>query len=163
MTRPRPQPGKTRLRDVVEDDLPLFFEHQCEPEGNRMAAFPPRDRGAFFTHWQTNILGVDTVIKKTILHQDRVAGNVVCYLHSGRWSIGYWLGREFWGRGIATVALKEFLRDSSPRPLYAHVVKTNKGSIRVLEKCGFSLYGEDTSPARDGHEAVEEFIYELGK
>jgi hypothetical protein len=36
-----------RLRDVMEDDLPLFFEQQLDPEANRMAAFAPRDRDAF--------------------------------------------------------------------------------------------------------------------
>ena len=39
------------LRDVVEADLPILFEHQIDPEANRMAAFPPRQWPAFLDHW----------------------------------------------------------------------------------------------------------------
>ena len=38
------------LRDVEEDDLPVFFEHQLDPEATRMAAFSARDRKAFLAH-----------------------------------------------------------------------------------------------------------------
>jgi hypothetical protein len=34
---------KVVLRDVVDSDLPIFFEHQRDPEAGRMAAFPSRD------------------------------------------------------------------------------------------------------------------------
>ena len=44
---------------------------------------------------------------------------------------------------IATKALAEFLKHVMQRPLYAHVVKHNIGSIRVLEKCGFTRQGEN--------------------
>ena len=40
--------GRVRLRDVTEDDLPIFFDHQRDPVANRMAAFPARERDAFF-------------------------------------------------------------------------------------------------------------------
>jgi RimJ/RimL family protein N-acetyltransferase len=63
--------------------------------------------------------------------------------------VGYWIGRDFWGKGIATQALSLFLTEKKTRPLYAHVVKENIGSRRVLEKCGFSLSGEND----------EEFIF----
>jgi len=42
------------LRDVVEDDLSIFFEQQLDPEANSMAAFTAKDptnRGAFTEHW----------------------------------------------------------------------------------------------------------------
>ena len=42
------------LRDVVEDDLPIFFEQQLDPEANYMAAFTakgPTNREAFSAHW----------------------------------------------------------------------------------------------------------------
>jgi RimJ/RimL family protein N-acetyltransferase len=53
--------------------------------------------------------------------------------------VGYWVGREFWGRGIATRALAAFLDEVSERPIYAGVADTNLASIRVLEKCGFTV------------------------
>jgi len=47
------------------------------------------------------------------------------------------------GQGVATRALAAFLRVVTERPLHAHVAKHNVGSIRVLEKCGFSLEREE--------------------
>lgn len=68
--------------------------------------------------------------------------------------MSYWLGRGYWGKGIATRALSAFLERSQIRPLYARAAKDNIGSIRVLEKCGFKTTGED-----NGHGAeVEEII-----
>jgi RimJ/RimL family protein N-acetyltransferase len=130
------------LREVQESDLPIFFEHQREPVANQMAAFPARDRDAFMAHW-AKIMKDESVILKTILFEKQVAGNVLSFEMSGEREVGYWLGREFWGKGIATRALSEFLAQIQIRPLYAHVVKHNVASRRVLEKCGFTLSGED--------------------
>ena len=126
-----------------------------------MAAFPARDREAFMAHWTGKILADDTVIKTTIVVRDQVAGNIVCYEQSGKRLVGYWLGRQFWGKGIATRALSEFLAQVTARPLDAYVAKNNVGSIRVLQKCGFTLSGEGNTPARDGGDVVEEFVFTL--
>jgi RimJ/RimL family protein N-acetyltransferase len=53
--------------------------------------------------------------------------------------VGYWIDRAFWGRGVATEALSAFLCLEHIRPLYAGVAKHNVASIRVLQKCGFTL------------------------
>ncbi len=127
---------------MAEEDLPVFFEHQLDPEATRMAAFPPRERDAFMAHW-ARILEDETVVKKTILFDGRVAGSLLSFEQSGEREVGYWLGREFWGGGIATRALSEFLPIIESRPLYAHVASHNTASLRVLEKCGFSIAGEE--------------------
>ena len=150
-----------RLRDVIEADLPILFEHQRDPEATRMAAFPARDREAFLAHWKNNVLGDAAVAKKTILFDGRVAGNIVSWEQGGKPLVGYWIAREFWGQGIATRALEAFLEVVPTRPLYADVAKHNRGSIRVLEKCGFRTFdehGEPSSPAADG---IEDVVMEL--
>ena len=147
-----------RLRDVLETDLSILYEHQRDPEAVRMAAFPSRDREAFFAHWTTNILGNPSAAKKTILCDGRIAGNIVSWEQSGRLLVGYWIGSEFWGRGVATGALSEFLKGVRHRPVYAHVAKSNAASIRVLEKCGFRKASEEP-PGTDG---IEEIVMELG-
>jgi RimJ/RimL family protein N-acetyltransferase len=124
------------LRPVEDDDLPIFFEHQADPEASRMAAFPSRGRDAFMAHW-ARIRPDPTTITRTVLVGGRVAGNVVCWEHPGGREIGYWIGREHWGCGVATRALRAFLDEVSVRPLVAHVAWHNGASIRVLEKCGF--------------------------
>lgn len=111
-------------------------------------------------HW-TKILGDETATTKTILFDGHVAGNVVSWEQSGEHAVGYWLGRESWGKGVATKALSEFLRLLKTRPLYAHVAKHNRASLRVLEKCGFTVSGEDTVSSNAAGEEVEEFILRL--
>ena len=150
------------LRSVEPDDLPIFFVHQLDPEATRLAAFPSRDREAFFTHWNTNILGNPAAVSRTVLAGDHVAGNI------GAWTdaasndrlICYWIGREFWGRGIASAALSQFLHFEATRPLGARVAKHNLGSIRVLEKAGFARAGEDAFALPSGAR-MEEFFYFL--
>jgi RimJ/RimL family protein N-acetyltransferase len=149
-----------RLRDVVEADLPIFFEHQRDPDATRMAAFPARDWEAFQAHWATKILGDAAVAKKTILFGGQVAGNVVSFEGAGTPLVGYWIGKEFWAKGIATRALSLFLETVRTRPLFAHVAKENAGSIRVLEKCGFRPSAEQ--PPGPGDDGVEEILMELG-
>jgi RimJ/RimL family protein N-acetyltransferase len=147
------------LRDVTESDLPVFFEHQFDPEANRMAAFPARDRDAFMSHW-FKILADDSLVKKTVVVDGEVAGNVVSFLskQSGKTEVGYWIGKKYWGKGIATKALSQFLILVEERPLYAGVAKHNIGSIRVLEKCGFALVDEHQG-SKPGD--VEEYLFEL--
>jgi len=157
---PDNQTDGVRLRDVTEADLSVLFEHQMDPEANRMAAFPARNREAFAAHWR-QVLDDGAVLKKTILFDGRVAGNIVSFEQLGRTLVGYWIGKEYWGKGIATRALSEFLNHVTARPLYARVAKHNRASIRVLEKCGFRICGEDRGPFGPDGEEVEEFILEL--
>jgi RimJ/RimL family protein N-acetyltransferase len=126
------------LRRVVEEDLPTFYEQQLDPEATEMAAFPSRAWEPFIAHWR-KIMGDETGTLRTILFEGKVAGNVVGFEQDGEREVGYWIGREYWGRGIATEALRQFLEEVKTRPLYAHVVKHNVGSQRVLEKCGFRM------------------------
>jgi RimJ/RimL family protein N-acetyltransferase len=126
------------LRNVEDGDLPVFFEHQLDPEATRMAGFPARDRESFMAHWN-RILEDETVVKKTALFEGQVAGNIVSFVNSGEREVGYWIGREFWGRGVATRALAGFLRLEARRPLYASVARHNVASIRVLQKRGFRI------------------------
>ena len=147
------------LRDVTESDLPIFYEQQLDPEATAMAAFPSRDREPFMAHW-TKIMADEKGILKTILFDGQVAGNIVSWEQDGEWEVGYWLGREFWGKGIATRALSEFLKQVKTRPLVAHVAKGNIGSRRVLEKCGFKFVEAYKILDKQGTE-LEEYTLKL--
>jgi RimJ/RimL family protein N-acetyltransferase len=144
---------RVRLRDVREDDLPILFEHQTDPEANRMANFGPRDRDAFMAHW-AKILADRTVVARTVELAGRVAGNVVSWVHDDERDVGYWIGRDHWGKGIATAALDAFLTVLEERPLFAHVAEHNVGSIRVLEKCGFASLGRVSVANEEGTELL---------
>lgn len=154
-----------QLRDVTEGDLPIFFEQQRDPEANYMAAFTakdPADREAFNTHWQ-KVLADESNTVKTILFAGNVAGHIAQFEQFGQPEVSYWLGRKYWGQGIATQALSLFLNHISIRPLYARAAKDNIGSIRVLEKCGFMVAGEDKGFANARGQETEEFILKLGE
>jgi RimJ/RimL family protein N-acetyltransferase len=149
------------IRDVQDADLDVFFAHQLDPEATRMAAFPARDRDAFMAHW-AKIRADDTAVQQTVVVDGQVAGNLGCWEQDGRHLVGYWFGREYWGRGIATRALALFLDRVPSRPIYAHVAVHNAGSIRVLEKCGFRPVPahEEPHPAA-GADDVEEVLLVL--
>ncbi len=133
---------EVRLRQTVEADLDTLFEHQADPEAARMAGFPSRDRPTFFAHW-TGLLADPSVVKETVLLDGEVAGSLVCFGAEGAREVGYWIGREFWGRRVATRSLRLFLERMRDRPLRGFVVPTNVASQQVLLKCGFVPDGED--------------------
>jgi RimJ/RimL family protein N-acetyltransferase len=151
--------NKIILRNVTESDLPILFEQQLDPEATAMAAFPSRDHDAFMAHWKKIMAYANNLIK-TILYVGQVAGYILSWEMEGEREVGYWLGKEYWGKGIATQAVAEYISIVKTRPLMAHVARHNIGSRRVLEKCGFKVIGEDkyTNPA--GVE-VEEFVLKL--
>lgn len=151
------------LRDVIEDDLPIFFEQQLDSDANYLAAFTirnPADRDAFTAHWN-RILGDDTTTNMTILFAGQVVGHIARFKRLGKPEVTYWLGKEYWGKGLATRALAEFLCYVRERPVYARVAKDNIASIRVLEKCGFEISGQDKGFSHARGREVEEFILEL--
>ena len=78
-------------------------------------------------------------IALTIVADEVVVGSIGSWDAEGERHVGYWIGREHWGKGYATAALRAFLLLDPRRPLLAHVVDHNIGSRRVLEKCGFVL------------------------
>jgi RimJ/RimL family protein N-acetyltransferase len=143
------------LRAVEDGDLPVFFTQQLDPEATRVAAFPARDHDAFMAHWAKIRASPQETITRTILCQGQVAGNIGSWVQAGQREVSYWLGREFWGRGIASAALGLLLAEVQARPLHAHVIKHNGASIRVLQKCGFVITGSEKFPAANGAEIEE--------
>jgi RimJ/RimL family protein N-acetyltransferase len=128
-------PG-VELRAIERDDLETLYEHQLDPEASAMAGFPSRDHDAFMSHW-AGIMADPNLVVRAIVADGDLAGSLALFPDGGKRAVGYWIGREFWGRGIATDALRLFLAGFAERPLYAWVIATNAASIRVLEKCGF--------------------------
>ncbi|HEY2673663.1 MAG TPA: GNAT family N-acetyltransferase [Rugosimonospora sp.] len=160
MTGVRGVTGKVRLRSVEEGDIDVFYDHQLDPVATEMAAFPSREKDRFVAHW-AKIRANDTSTLRTILIDDLVAGNMLSWQQDGQHFVGYWVGRDYWGRGIATEALAQFLNDVTARPLYAHVAVHNVGSIRVLEKAGFQRDRELEATASPPDDGIEEFVFVL--
>ncbi|MCP5100460.1 MAG: GNAT family N-acetyltransferase [Chloroflexi bacterium] len=148
------------LRNMQNTDLPIFFEQQLDTEANQMAAFTakdPTDKDAFMAHWVKIRADTDIIIR-TILFDNVIAGYILTHGWFGDPEISYWIGKSFWGQGIATNALHLFLEEITIRPLFARVVKDNIGSFRVLEKCGFAVIGRDNGFSNARGTEVEELI-----
>ena len=148
---------KLLLRDVTEEDLPALFEFQREPRTVQMAGSPSREREAFLAHWRTNILGSSHASAKAIVVDDQLVGHIGSWDGESGRLVAYLLGEAYWGRGIASAALAEFVaRHELTRPLKALVAVHNHASRRVLEKCGFRALGEPVTHADGlGEQALE--------
>jgi RimJ/RimL family protein N-acetyltransferase len=91
----------------------------------------------------------------------RITGHIGSFDGDGDQEVTYLLGGEYWGGGIATQALLAFLRVEEGRPLYTRAAKDYAGSIRVLQKCGFGISGEDKAFAYARGREVEELVLVL--
>jgi RimJ/RimL family protein N-acetyltransferase len=99
-----------------------------------------------------------------------VAGGIGYVLHADvervSAEVGYWLGHEFWGRGIATIAVRLLTRhafEARPelRRLYALSYANNAGSARVLEKAGYIREAVlRQSVIKDGR-VLDQFMYAI--
>ena len=130
------------LRPVEPDDLPVFYDHQCDEIAAARVGWTPRTREAFDAHW-AKIMADPACMLRTVLVDGVVAGNVVSWDAEGRRYTGYWLGREFWGNGVGSAAMRAYLDVETRRPLYADPIETNAASIALLRRCGFVAAGRD--------------------
>ena len=121
---------------------------------------PPASGKHTCCHWRKIMAGPTNTLR-TVLFNGEVAGNIVSWDGTDGREVGYWIGREYWGRGIATCALGLLLQELSDRPLFAHVARHNIGSRRVLEKCGFIVVSAAGVLQEPGSDPVAEFILRL--
>jgi RimJ/RimL family protein N-acetyltransferase len=152
-------PGVT-LREVRDSDLPIFFVHQSDKGASHSAAVASKDRETFDAHW-IRIRADETVAIRTIVWQEQVAGNVLSFERNGIREVGYWIGRGYWGKGIATRALAGLLDVDNARPLHGRVAGDNLGSIRVLEKCGFERVSSRRAFDETRGEEIEDLLLVL--
>lgn len=152
-----------RLRPIEPADYPILYTHQADEVSRHMAAFGAKealDEAAHAARWE-RLLAKPDMVARTILADEVVVGNVMKFVMFDENELAYWLGREHWGRGIATQAVRLFLEEYRERPLFGRTVKDNLASQRVLQKCGFHLVGEERSFAEARGEEVDELIMRL--
>src|SRR5690349_13317729 len=148
------------LREVLDGDLAVLFEQWADPVAAQMAAFIPpdhMDREAFERRW-TRLRADETLINRAIVVDGEVAGTIGSWGGPGEREVTYWIGRSYWGRGIATGALRALLGVDRSRPMHARVASDNVGSRRVLEKCGFRVVGTDRGHAEARAAEIDELV-----
>jgi len=151
------------LRQTEIPDLELFFQFQLDKEAIYLAAFTPKDpnnKEAYLEKY-TRHLCDPTINMQTILLGETIVGSIAKFVMEGDTEITYWIDKNFWGKGIATEALRSFLEIENSRPIFGRVAFDNIGSQRVLEKCGFIRIGKDKGFANARQAEIEEYIYKL--
>jgi RimJ/RimL family protein N-acetyltransferase len=151
------------LREVRDEDLAVLFEQWADPVAAHMAGFTApdhMDRNAFERRW-SRLRADETVINRVIVVDGEVAGSIGSWGEPGEREVTYWIGRSYWGKGIATDALNAFLTVDQSRPLHARIAYDNVASRRVLEKCGFRLIATERGFAQARSAEIEEFVLRL--
>jgi len=155
--------NQLKLRPSEPSDLEFFFQFQLDKEAGYLAAFTPKnatDKDAYFEKY-TKHMNDPAINMQTILVDDIIAGSIAKFEMNGDTEVTYWIDRRFWGKGIATAALKTLLAIENTRPVFGRVAFDNYGSQKVLEKCGFVKIGTDKGFANARQAEIEEFIYKL--
>ena len=151
------------LREVRDEDLAVLFEQWADPVAARMAAFTAPDHmdwDAFERRW-SRLRADESVINRAIIVDGEVAGTIGSWGDPEEREVTYWIGRSYWGKGIATCALDAFLTVDTSRPLRARVAHDNVASRRVLEKCGFRVIATERGFAEARSREIEEDVLRL--
>jgi ribosomal-protein-alanine N-acetyltransferase len=157
------QSASLKLRKTSLTDLGTFFLFQLNEESNYMAAFTAKDlsdREAYFEKWG-RLIADPAIHMQSIEVEGELVGSLLIWLMGDEPQIAYGVGRQYWGRGIASEGLRMFLKLEPRRPLYGRVAFDNLRSQRVLEKCGFVRSGTERAFANARGGEIEEFVYVL--
>ncbi|WP_310392169.1 GNAT family N-acetyltransferase [Hymenobacter sp.] len=151
------------LAETEKDDLDAFFQFQLDEEANYLAVFTSKDSNdkTAYVEKYTKFLIDPTINMRTIKVNDIIASSVAKFVIKNDAEITYWIDKKFWGQGIATTALKDFLKTEQIRPIYGRVAFDNHGSQKVLEKCGFVKTGKGKRFANARQTEIGEHIYKI--
>ena len=109
------------LRPLEDRDLDTIFQQVTDPESIRMAAFTAEDqtdRRAFLD--RTSRLRADKSVLHLVIDVDGAAAGTIGFFRiDDQPEVTYWVGRTYWGKGIASAALQILLAEIAERPLFA--------------------------------------------
>jgi ribosomal-protein-alanine N-acetyltransferase len=139
------------LRNYTEADIDRLVTLANNKNVSRylVDTFPYPYTTADAAWWIATGSKANDAVTKVIEYRGEFIGSVGVHPQSGWKShvgeIGYWIGEDYWGKGLATMALKSMTETAFTLPalkkLFAPVLAPNQPSKRVLEKCGYHLEG----------------------
>lgn len=152
-----------RLINTEKDHLKILYQFQLDDEGNYLAAFTSKESSNrdIYLKKYAGFLMEPSINMQTIIYNGDIVGSISKFVMDERAEITYWIDRNFWGLGICTSAINDFLKTEQTRPIYGRVAYDNIGSQKVLEKCGFIKIGIDKGFANARQMEIEEYIYKL--
>ena len=131
--------------------------------------FPHPYTSADARAWIDHTLDEDPPLNLAIIVNNEAVGGIGIIpsddIHRRSAEIGYWLGEEFWGRGIATEAVKAAsqwaFESYDLNRLWAGVFAHNAASARVLVKAGFQFEARLRQAVTKEGRTMDELIYAL--
>jgi len=139
------------IRQWTANDLDSLVLHANNINiwNNLRNYFPHPYTAAAAKDWLEKNVGASPAINFAIDLDGEAIGGIGLILNSDVYvmsaEIGYWIGEAYWGKGIATEAIRQMAEYSfyyfDIIRLYAEVFEHNKASMRALEKNGFYLEG----------------------
>lgn len=140
------------IREFREDDIESLVEQADNPNVSRNLEdrFPYPYTVADAHKYLAEVAEQDPVTSFAIANHTGVIGGIGLHLREDVYRVtaelGYWLGADYWGRGIATRAVRavtEWAFDTFPlERVQARIFSSNPASARVLEKAGFTREGQ---------------------
>lgn len=162
--------GSARIRPYHLDDLGDLLLQANHPQvaANLRDLFPHPYTRQDAEQWIALAMGECADTNFVIESDGAFAGGIGLVLFDAERrvtaEIGYWLGPDFWGRGIATVAVSAFVPwvfDHHPEVirLEAGIYDSNPASARVLEKNGFHHEGTQLRSVKKGDRVLDQMMY----
>ncbi|HEX6986895.1 MAG TPA: GNAT family N-acetyltransferase [Planctomycetaceae bacterium] len=163
--------GPCVIRPWRGDDLPALLRYADNPKvaANLRDRFPhpytEADARAWLAFVAADAEGVHLVIEVAGGFAGTIGLEPQKDVNAGTAEIGYWLGEPFWGRGIATAAVRALTRHALTtlgyRRLFATALMTNAASRRVLEKAGYRLEGVLRRSAVKNGRVLDQALYAI--
>lgn len=147
------------FRDHEEADLDAFCAMEADPEVRRYVGGAPRPREAAEQRFRNGLHRPENDRLRmwaTVYKPEGVyIGRCGVYPHfgvPGEGSLGFYLARAYWGRGLATEAGRAFIDFGFNRLSLSKIVTAvevgNDASVHVLEKLSFKLVRTETGAPR---------------
>jgi [ribosomal protein S5]-alanine N-acetyltransferase len=152
-----------KLKSTKFADLDILFRFQLYKEVKNLAAVRTKyqpNKTAYITKY-TKLLNDPSINNQTIFINNIIVGSIAKFERDNDAEVTYLIDKNFWGQGIATIALKQFLTIEIARPIFGRTAFDNFASQRVLEKCDFKKIGKNTYFANERQSEIEELIYKF--
>lgn len=144
---------KIELKERTEDHVRTYFERTRDPEIQSLIPQTAETVEAAVADFRKTQLPGATSFGRTIYTDGAYIGDIWCYCidpdEEPNAMVSYCIfEKNLWGKGVATEALRQFLREIVPRfslkSVGAFAYCENRASLRVLEKNGFVKQEEFT-------------------
>ena len=144
-----------RVQDNLRDGLPYPYTEQDGRD--YISAMLSADENSTFAF--------------AIIYEGKVIGSIGAFrqgnIHRRTAELGYYIGADYWGKGIMTEAVKQLcgyiFENTDIIRIFAEPFAYNKGSCRVLEKAGFLFEGVMRSNAVKNGKVIDMRLYGLVK